>query len=997
MVKKKKKPLHAVTQYARDIKAGKISANRWTRLACIRHLQDLNTGKKRGLYFDETAADHIIDFFPMFLKFYEGAFDGQPFYLTPNQQFIVGSIFGWKRKVDKCRRFRTVYCEMGKGQGKTPLAAGIGLYGLTFDDEPGGEIYAAAALALDTPVPIPSGWSNIGNIKVGDVLFDDTGKKCNVTYVTDAMLKHDCYRMEFDGASPIIADGGHLWETIDKWSGNGSKGSRRVPVLRCESGRKAVFCLHNQKYYVCKWSDPKREQKFKIMLQNELKKSPIKNYRAKKNIRATLEIMQNLYVPEYWNKGKRSANHKIPIAKAINLPDISLPIPPYILGVWLGDGRSNGGQLVCHPSDIEIIDHIKSHGFDVTIMPFDKKLTHFTITGLRTLLRENQLLNNKHIPKIYMRASIKQRSELLQGLLDTDGCATKTGECTFSNINKRIAYGLYEIVQSLGIKAHISKRPPSKLSLKDGYKRQPFYHISFRAYADNPVFCMKRKRNRQRTKPKIALQNDFHYIKNITPIGSVPVKCIEVDSPSHLFLAGKDFIPTHNTTKEQAGILFRDARLYAEASEALKEILIIDKYNIANPGLNSFFRSISSEHRGLDGKRPHMALIDEIHEHRDDLVVRKMSAGMKGRREGLQFEITNSGYDRHSICFQHHEYTEKILEGTIEDDAWFGIMTGLDVCKKCEADGKTIPQDGCPDCDDWRDEAVWEKANPNLNYLGAPFKDYLRRQVEEAKAMPSQENIVKRLNFCIWTESISKWIPTDKWNACAFVVDPEKLKGRTAYGGLDLSTNIDLTAWVLVFPPEEEEGKYEVLCRFFLPEDNMRERVSKDKVPYDVWVRQGFITTTPGDLIDYAFILDQIDQDSKDFDIAELAFDRWGSSKITTDLQDLGFELEGKKSLIQFGQGYRSMSPAISDVETMVLGCNMAHGGNPVLNWMISNVAIKIDPAGNKKPDKEKSTERIDGAVALLMASARAMLKGGPIKSVYDGMDSKQISNRMAM
>jgi phage terminase large subunit-like protein len=400
-----------------------------------------------------------------------------------------------------------------------------------------------------------------------------------------------------------------------------------------------------------------------------------------------------------------------------------------------------------------------------------------------------------------------------------------------------------------------------------------------------------------------------------------------------------------------------------------------------------------------------VALIDEIHEHPSDMVVRKMSAGMKGRRQALQFEITNSGYDRHSICYQHHEYTEKILEGLIEDDAWFGYMTGLDVCEKCAADGKTIPQDGCPGCDDWRDEKNWIKANPNLPYLGAPFHDYLRRQVEEAKAMPSQENIVKRLNFCVWTESITRFIPADKWNACAFPVEHEDLKGRLCYGGLDLSSNMDLTAWVKIFPPMIEGGLYEVLCNFFLPEDNMAERVKRDKVPYDVWVRQGYITLTPGDLIDYGFILAQIERDSKDFQISELAFDRWGSQKITTDLQDLGFEIKTENSkadsvgmtLVQFGQGFASMAAPVKELEKMVIGKEIAHGGNPVLSWMISNVAIKMDPAGNRKIDKEKSTERVDGAVALVMAIGRVMLRQGPVKSEYEGLSVEEMKARFAI
>jgi phage terminase large subunit-like protein len=426
---------------------------------------------------------------------------------------------------------------------------------------------------------------------------------------------------------------------------------------------------------------------------------------------------------------------------------------------------------------------------------------------------------------------------------------------------------------------------------------------------------------------------------------------------------------------------------------------------------NSFFRAISSEHRGLDGKRPHIALIDEIHEHPNDLVVRKMSAGTKTRRQALIFEITNSGYDRHSICYQHHEYTEKILEGIIEDDTWFGMMSGLDVCDSCRDDGKTIPQDGCPDCDDWKDPRTWEKANPNLKYLGKPFLDYLQKQVNEAKEMPSQQNIVKRLNFCIWTESHTRWISSDRWNKCNFTVIPEKLKGMTCYSGLDLSSNIDLTALVHVFPPIEVlhsfEGnrklygspdKYQIICRFFMPEDNVRDRVHKDKVPYDVWINQGYITTTPGNIIDYKFILNQLKYDQEQFLISELAFDRWGSQKITTDLQDeCDFKLEGdEKTLIQFGQGYASMSSPTNEVEKMVLAEELAHSANPVLTWMMSNVVIKQDPAGNKKPDKEKSTEKIDGAVALIMAIARAMMQNIPEESAYKDLSVEDMAARMA-
>jgi phage terminase large subunit-like protein len=567
-----------VKDYADDVVSGKTVANHWVRLACKRHLEDLILGPSRGLFFDPESAKRAIGFFPMFLVFYEGAFDGKPFQLMPFQQFIVGSLFGWKT-TDGFRRFRTAYVEMGKGNGKSPLAAGIGLYGLVADGESGAEIYSAA------------------------------------------------------------------------------------------------------------------------------------------------------------------------------------------------------------------------------------------------------------------------------------------------------------------------------------------------------------------------------------------------------------------TTRDQAGILFRDAKAFTEGSPALLRRLTVDKNNIAYQAKNSYFRPVSSEHRGLDGKRPHIALIDEIHEHPNAMVVDKMRAGTKGRTQALIFEITNSGYDRHSVCYQHREYSEKILDGVIENDSWFGFMTGLDVCVPCGAAGKSIPTDGCPDCDSWKDESKWIKANPGLDVI-IPRK-YLREQVAEASEMPSKENIVKRLNFCIWTESVTKWLSMEKWAACGEAIDLEALKGRTCYGGLDLSSTQDLTAWVKVFPPSVIGGKYSVLCRFFIPKDNMRERVRRDKVPYDVWVKQGFITATPGNIIDYAFVLDTIRKDAEDYDLTELAFDRWGSQKITTDLQEIGFEVEGRKSLIQFGQGFASMAAPTKELEKMVLAQELTHGGNPVLTWMISNTVVRTDPAGNIKPDKEHSTEKIDGVVALIMGLSRAMLQNSTV-SVYE-------------
>jgi phage terminase large subunit-like protein len=206
----------------------------------------------------------------------------------------------------------------------------------------------------------------------------------------------------------------------------------------------------------------------------------------------------------------------------------------------------------------------------------------------------------------------------------------------------------------------------------------------------------------------------------------------------------------------------------------------------------------------------------------------------------------------------------------------------------------------------------------------------------------------------------------DKWAATAGVVDFEALRGRECYAGLDLATVNDVAALVLVFPPHGESDLYKVLPFFWIPEDNMHERVKRDRVPYDVWERQGFITATPGNVIDYAFIRAKMNELADIFYIREVAFDRWGAQKIQTELQDDGF------TLAQFGQGFVSMNSPTKELLKLVLEERLHHGNNPVLRWMCDNLVVRLDPAGNVKPDKEKSTEKIDGMVALIMALDRA-------------------------
>lgn len=413
------------------------------------------------------------------------------------------------------------------------------------------------------------------------------------------------------------------------------------------------------------------------------------------------------------------------------------------------------------------------------------------------------------------------------------------------------------------------------------------------------------------------------------------------------------------TKRDQAKITHSEATRMVKASPSLRRRLTVFKDNIHIRDTASKYEPLSSDYDTLDGLNLHGGIVDEIHAHPTPDLWDVLDTSTGSRRQPLMFGITTAGFDRQSICFQLHEYTEKVLDRIIEDDSFFGIIFTVD------------------DEEKWDDETEWMKANPNL---GVSKKwDDMRMKAARAKEMPARLTVFLQKELDIWTTAESKWINRTHWDACGAAVDANGLRGRTCYGGLDLSSNTDISAWLLVFPPQAEGDECQVLCRFFCPAEAVRERSKKDRVPYETWVRQGFITATPGNVIDYDFIVAQIDQDMQEYDVVEVAFDRWGATKIQTTLMQMG----GEEFLVQFGQGYASMNPAMRDLEKLILGHNLAHANHPVLNWMADNLVVRKDPAGNIKPDKQKSREKIDGMVALAMAVDRMMRHGGG-ESVYN-------------
>jgi phage terminase large subunit-like protein len=414
--------------------------------------------------------------------------------------------------------------------------------------------------------------------------------------------------------------------------------------------------------------------------------------------------------------------------------------------------------------------------------------------------------------------------------------------------------------------------------------------------------------------------------------------------------------------RQQASIVFDVASDMVRQCPALAKrvrILASQKRIVYLP-TNSFYQVLSAEAYSKHGFNIHGVVFDELHIQPNRKLFDVMTKGSgDARTQPLYFLITTAGTDTNSICWEIHQKAKDILEGRKIDPTFYPVIYGAD------------------EADDWTNPETWRKANPSLGVTVSI--DKVKAACESARQNPAEENSFRQLRLNQWVKQAVRWMPMDKWDRCAFAADPEKLKGRACYGGLDLSSSTDITAFVLVFSPVDKDDKYSILPYFWIPEDNIDLRVKRDHVPYDVWKQQGFLQTTEGNVVHYGFIESFIDELGTKYNIREIAFDRWGAVQMSQNLDNLGF------TVIPFGQGFKDMFPPTKELMKLTLEEKIAHAGHPVLRWMMDNIFIRTDPSGNIKPDKEKSTEKIDGAVATIMALDRAIRGGGDsFESVYD-------------
>ena len=875
-----------------------------------------------GLYwFDIDAAAKACDFFPELLAHHKGEFANQPFALMPYQErLVLRPLFGWKRASDNLRRFRILFLAVPKGNGK--------------------------ALALDTSIPVPGGWRSMGDLRVGDAVFDERGVPTSVIAATPPLQARPCYRVTFDDGTEIVADAEHPWWT-----------ERRRPE---QQGR------------------------------------PVGGLRSTREIHATLR---------YANGPYQSANHSVALAGPLGLAEAALPLEPYALGMWLGNGERGAARVTNGRADgAEVAHLVAAAGTPVGRLEAFDHGTRFRMGGddmpFQAVLRREGLLGNKHVPAAYLRASRPQRLALLQGLMDSDGYIdVSRGACEFCSTTIALADGVQELAHSLGFK---TSRVVDRARL-NGRDMGPRYRVQFFVTpAGLPVFRLGRKLAGQRAvrdhgRRRLAGQR---CIIACEPVPSVPVRCIQVAAASGQFLASRAMVPTHNSAlgagiglyltfcddedgaevfsaaadREQAGVVFDNARIMVETSPLLEERAQVLRRVIYVPGTRSSYKVCSADAATKHGPAVHGLIFDEFHSQPNRTLYETLQRGTVKRRQPVTVLMTTAGDDDESICAEEWDYARSVQTRSIPDETYLPVIF-----------------EAKPD-DEWRSPAIWRRVNPGF---GVTVKaDAIARECRAAQNEPRKLNDFLRFHLDRWVNQAMAWIPVDWWDRCRQPPeDDQVLRGYELGVGLDLSQKYDLTACLLAFrrpvvgPAESLEVLAENELRqvqpralvlnfelvlvpyFWIPEDTMREREREDGVPYSQWHAQDFLRVTEGNVIDYDVIFRDITRTIATrfprLKQAEIAYDPAFATQLALQLQGAGYRV------VETPQNYKHLSEPAQVFEALVKGGRVQHGGHPVLRQHIENVAIRQDDAGRIRPVKPRRRKRIDGVVAALMGLGR--------------------------
>lgn len=883
-----------------------------------------------GAMMDLERAAFAIDWVEENCRLYEGEKAGELIELMPWQKEAMVRIFGWVQWSEHfnrwVRRFRKARIWTGKKNGKP--------------------------VATNTPIPTPSGWTAMGDLKVGDKVFACDGSPTEVLWASPVMYNHDCYRIDFNDGTSIVADAEHLWEVED----------RKIVV----NGKSKI--------------DP-----WRVISTEEM----ARDFRFQKGFR--------------WG---------LPINGAIETVERELPLDPYVLGVWLGDGGSSGNLFTTFDEDIdEMIVSFAEAGVECRVAKELSKPEEyrgakcsFNFAGMwkshdsmRSVLMSMNVLNNKHIPIEYLRSSIRQRKALLQGLMDTDGYCSKKGQCEFTNMNKGLFDGFLELARSLGIKVTTHK----KTARCNGKEYGDVHMAHFYSYSDDPCFRVKRKSARLKSPPQsIGVKRaKQRRVVAITPVDSVPVRCIAVDNPRHLYLAGAGMVATHNTPFLAALELYlafgegeQGQKVYTGAADGeqakiaqhqavqmVKQIpnwedeyqVYENSYRIKHFATNSELTILTSgsertrkSKEGLNGS----TCWDELHVV-DAGTIRRVSRAGISRAEPIDLAVSTAGLDKNCYGMEQFARGRKINAGEIDDPRFFHVDYAL--------------PDSVTDAEFDKDPRKYgAMTNPSWGYIIDP--DEFVSDYQNSKTNPAERRLFFVYRLTRWEDSVSAWIDMEAWNACGESYTWESLRGRECYAGLDLSKTKDMTSLVLVFP-FEESGKtiFRSWPFFWLPEERI-EALSLS-YPFKRWVNEGHLIPTKDKRVGFVELKHAIRKIAKHVEIQDLLYDPWKAEELTQELVEGEHDLDTGRVLFEpigakrtaVGQGMGQFSEPTMAFEHHMLGQDIRHPMNPVLTWQASHIEVYSDGNNNIKPVKPKGQEytgkSIDGIVAFIMGLAGAV------------------------
>ena len=869
--------------FATQVASGKITANRYLVKGCQRFLDYLEKKDWRW-QFDPERAQHIITFYNQ-LKLSKGPDAGKPFILQAFQVYLLCAVFGFVDKNDPWNRMvRNAMMFAPRKIGK--------------------------ALCLQTPIPTPSGWTTMGEIKVNDVVFNHEGKMVRVLFKSEIFENHECFEVCFSNGEVIIADAEHLWLVNDR-------------------------------------------------------------YKEKAVIATTKDLVDRVILSK--RADRLEHNLSVDMPDPLLMEKQKLPIPSYTFGAWLGDGFSDRPFLTCNivekdhfasQFDAEGVfwHEVKDNKESTTTFSFSDRYNNKDVFNQK--LKNLGVHGDKHIPDIYLRSSKEQRMALLQGLMDTDGHIIANGNTLeFCTVYPLLAKTFGELLSTMGIKWTMK----SKYPIANGKRIDKLaYVFTFACYKNEiPCFRLPRKLERQRKNPNRKTRCKTVQITSIKPIASVKTACIGVQG--ELFLAGKTMLPTHNSEfaaglalyflwfgevgtqcisvardRAQASLIFDTAKTFIRTAPSWLSREYNSKiYDISCRKTGGIYKTMSREaSRGSgDGLNVELLLADESSQLPRELI-EVMESGMVARKSPLLFHTTTASHMKLTKFHENLMYTKNILDGIAEDNpAFFALIYELD-----------------PDMD-WKDPKTWPIVNPMFGI--SVFPEAIEQRVKEAQAKPSMINEVLTKTFNLFVSSESSWIDTKYWEESPKGPKPDA--PESTFISFDLSLTRDLCC-VCVLDRYDMESYYATF-QFFLPEESIDFIPLHEQGVFRDAIARGSLKLTEGNVADYRVVEEYILKICHEKSVKKIGYDAWNATAVVANLYEKGLPLQ------KIGQGMSALSAASKQTEKLIYEKLIAHDHDPMMLFQLQNATRYEDVNLNLKVKRPEGSPhaKIDGVVSLIM------------------------------